>query len=93
MKRSGMTNTLRRLVRRWWAGVIYLIGCAAWLVWCCHDSLAGMFWPALAVASFPVALACAPWPPNTRIADTGVANAIKANAGGQPRLAETKKGV
>ena len=52
------------MVRRWWSGVIYLAVCVAWIVWCCHDSLAGMFWPALAVASFPVALSCAPWPPN-----------------------------
>ena len=58
-------GSLRRLVRRWWAGVIYLAVCVAWIVWCCHDSLAGMFWPALAVASFPAALACAPWPPNS----------------------------
>ena len=60
MKRSGMTNTIRRMVRRWWAASIYLTVCAAWVAWCCHDASAGMFWPALAAASFPVALSCAP---------------------------------
>jgi hypothetical protein len=60
MKRSGMTNTLRRLVRRWWGMGLFLCLCAAWVVWCMRDPLAFMFWLPLAVAAIPAALSIPP---------------------------------
>jgi hypothetical protein len=57
---AAKSDTLQRMVRRWWAMAVYLAVCAAWVGWCLHDASAGMFWPALAAASIPVVLSCAP---------------------------------
>ena len=68
---AAKSNTLRRLVRRWWGMGLFLCLCAAWVVWCLHDPLAFMFWLPLAVAAIPAALSI---PPNAsgqpRLAET-----------------------
>ena len=55
-----MNCKLERLVRRFWPLALYLCVVAGWIALCCHDASYGMFWPALAVVSFPAALFSTP---------------------------------
>ena len=73
-----MNCKLRRLVRRFCPMALYLCAVGGWIALCCHDASYGMFWPALAVASFPAALFSAP---NAKSHTSAIADSVHSLVG------------
>ena len=53
-------NNPHCFVRQWWPMCGFAGLCAAWLVWCFHDGLAGIFCIPLSCAAVPAVLASLP---------------------------------